>query len=118
MEKIGRLTAVDYRSFIVPPGDDVWTEVELDGWKAKLNLKFHLNGDTPGIKIEAEDGYGRIIFQKWDSNLGVSTSEPAQFARHPDGRLAFFMAVIFLIGTSPESATIKLDIQFLLEPKL
>ena len=117
MNKIGKLDVVDTRSFLVPPGDGIWIEIDILDWKTKLNIKFEPEADEVAIRIEPQEDHGRITFKKWTQGLGMATSEPGQVALHSSGRKIYFMATLYLIGATPSIATGKFDIQFLIGTK-
>ena len=117
MDKIGNLEIVDYRSLIVPPGKDMWIDVNLLGWKTKVNILFKPEAPEGGVRLEALGDHGRITFEKWDGTLGIATSEPVNFAVHSTGRKIYFMATLYLVGSLPKNAVGKFDIQFLMEPQ-
>lgn len=114
MDKVGKLELIETRSFIIPPGDDIWFDVVLKGWVTRLNIRFEPEATKQEIRIEPRSDHGCLTFAKWGSNLGMATKEPLQLANHSSGQKVYFLATMFLIGNVPSESVAKFDIQFLM----
>ena len=106
---VGTLEVITTKTFLVPNGESVWSEVNAGGWVVRVHILFENNAPAHGIRVVAMPDHAEIFLDKWDNALGTATIVPVQLGKRSDDRILLFMASNYVIGTAN-----KLDLQFYL----
>lgn len=108
MQKIGNKELIFSGDFIVPEGEQVEINQNIDGWELKIVINFDPKAEKQGLNIVPKEDHALINFLKWDNGLGTCTSEPIELGTHSKGFKIYFSATNYCIG-----GTNKLTFQLL-----
>jgi len=110
VEKIGDKKLIYRGAFLVPDGDSVSFDADVEGWKINITVDFEDTDGDQAVRIEATEPGAKITLVNWNSSIGTATVTPANLGAHSSGRKLYFMVSNYRVGK-----TNKLDFQLLLE---
>jgi hypothetical protein len=99
MIKIGkRVLLANFPQLQVPKGEEAEIDIDVYGWKLKINVEFQDVGTEQAIQIQSTGNDGvRLIFQNWSNPIGSSLRSPARLALLQQGGALDFLATNYRI---------------------
>jgi hypothetical protein len=108
---IGKLSLVDSQTLLIPKGEHPWLELNISGWKIKLNCRF-INTKKAHteqtVTLENKNDHAVITLHNWNRSSWTSLKTPlvigrinnraisTMFATHAIGEIINFNIQIFV----------------------
>lgn len=100
MIKIGRREVLaNFPQLQIPRGDITVIDVDVYGWKLKVEIEFEDNGAEQSVQIApiGVDGV-KLLFKNWSNPIGMSLKKPGHLARLQAGGALEFSATNYRVG--------------------
>ncbi len=105
--KVGKWTVIQFISIIIPENQKAEIDFKIYNWKITAIIEFVNNEKIQQMTIVPDKPNPRIIFENWNSHLGITLPDPIEFGTFR-GKKVYMLPATYKIGT-----TIKLDIQMM-----